>query len=159
MVANLESVPIPDIWGRIHDEKDPLSWMLVGYDGKNTSTAKLHKAGTGGLAEFKEQLEDDLVLFGGLRCKAVDDRGSVQSVRSKFIFVTFVGRNVKPVTRAQASTVRGAFEMMMPGAHVSVFVSSPSELSEADFAARLQACAGAHSPNRYEFGGGISVPV
>lgn len=47
--------------------------------------------GSGGLAELRNQLNNNQVFFGVLRVRAVDDHGSK---RAKFVFVTFVGAGV-----------------------------------------------------------------
>lgn len=52
--------------------------------------------GTGGLAEMKEQLNDNQVYFGVLRVRAVDDHGSK---RAKFVFVTYVGAGVVSIIK------------------------------------------------------------
>lgn len=55
------------------------------------SDVTLVGTGTGGLAEFKSNLDNNQVYFGVLRVRAVDDHGSK---RAKFVFVTYVGAGV-----------------------------------------------------------------
>ena len=140
-----------DAWSRVTDDKDELTWVMLSFDGKNVNTTSVFKAGTGGLNDFRANLQSDLVLFGAFRCKAIDDRGSVRSVRTKFVFVQFIGADVRPVVRAQAGPAKGHFESILSGAHVSIAISDPSDLNEVDVEARLQSSCGAHRPTGYEF--------
>ncbi len=149
--VDLKSLDVRTAWKRVQDEKGDLNWMMATYDGKNVSSATLFRAGSGGLREFKENLDDSMVIFGGLRCKAIDDRGSVQSVRTKLIFVQFIGSQVKPTVRAQAGPAKGHFEAMLSGTHIGVGISNADELREEDLITKLQASCGAHRPTGYDF--------
>ena len=61
--------------------------MTYGDSGEIVLSGK----GSGGLAEMRNQLNNNQVYFGVLRVRAVDDHGSK---RAKFVFVTFVGAGV-----------------------------------------------------------------
>eukprot|EP00657_Telonema_sp_P-1_P006079 TRINITY_DN24091_c0_g1_i1.p1 TRINITY_DN24091_c0_g1~~TRINITY_DN24091_c0_g1_i1.p1 ORF type:complete len:118 (+),score=33.90 TRINITY_DN24091_c0_g1_i1:60-413(+) len=108
----------------------------------------------GGLDDFKDAFEDDMVMFGGFRLRAIDDRGSVTSVRPKSVFVSYIGPCVKPMVRAQAGTIRARFEALMSGCHISLSISNPQEdIVEADIKSKLLNSGGAHSPNKFDFSG------
>ena len=143
-----------DAWQKVIGDADPINWVLLSYDGKNASTAELYASGSQGLDEFKANLDDEKVLFGGLRVTAVDDRGSVKSVRSKFVFVQYMGNNVKPLVRASAGTARGEFQKILAGTHVNVNIDSGNDqaMSPKALEERLHSSCGAHKPNGYDFG-------
>jgi hypothetical protein len=151
--APKEDLTIAQAWERVHDDKSPINYVLVTFDGKDVKTATLLSYGTGSLADFKAQFEDDKPIYAGFRLRAIDDRGSVMSVRAKIIFVSFIGKSVKPTVRAQAGAVKGEFERLLSGTHLPVHFSDISELTEEDIVHRLQSSAGAHKPNRYDFSG------
>jgi hypothetical protein len=148
-----EVLTIAQAWERVHDDKSPVNYVLVTFDGKDTKTASLLAYGTGDLSDFKDKFEDDKPIYAGFRLRAIDDRGSVMSVRAKIIFVSFIGKNVKPTVRAQAGAVKGEFERILAGTHLPVHFSDINELTEEDLVQRLQSSAGAHKPNRYDFSG------
>lgn len=79
--------------------------MLLGYDQDDRNKIVSVSKGTGGYAEFMDQLVDDAILYGAVRVTAVDD----DSRRTKFIFVCWIGSKVSPMQRARVSThkVRG----------------------------------------------------
>jgi hypothetical protein len=141
-----------DAWARVVGDADALNWVLMTYDGKSASTAEVVATGTLGLEELKAALGDDQVLFGGLRVTAIDDRGSVQSVRSKFVFVQHVPNGVKPVVRAHAGTARGDFQKILAGTHVAVNIEAARDLQVKALEEKLHGSCGAHKPNGYDFG-------
>lgn len=151
--APREDVSIADAWRRILDDKESINWLVASYDGKDVATAELVRAGCGDLASFRAVFDDSRVMFGGFRCSAIDNSGSVKSVRAKLIFVSFIGQNVKSIARAKAGSARSHFEGIINGAHISVNISEADELKEEDLIQRLQLCAGAHKPNAYDFSG------
>jgi len=142
-----------EVWAQVRDDGSAMNWVNLSYDGKDLKTMTVASKGYGGLDEFKASLAEDQILFGGLRVKAIDDRGTVKSVRSKFIFVSWIGPRVKPVARAQVSTHKDAFEKVLSGCHISVGVSDPSDLNPKDLERTLQSSTGAHKPTGYDFSG------
>lgn len=130
--------------------------------------------GSGGMPEFKSQLETegDSILWGGFKVLAVDDRGNTISRRAKFIFVKYLPSAAKSITKARAGPHKGPLKMFI-NAHLDVEVSclmmlscllrrrlitffqmqieSVDQLTEEDLKTKLLAVGGAHAPNSYEF--------
>lgn len=144
---------IEDAWLRVHDEKHINNYLIITFDGKNVNSAEIVATGQGDLEAFKRLFVDDKPIFAGFRLRAIDDRGSVISVRPKIIFVSMIGKGVRPVVRAQAGAVKQHFEKLFSGHHVPMFIDDASELTESDIVQRLRASGGAHQPNRYDFSG------
>eukprot|EP00754_Rhynchopus_humris_P020658 Rhum_TRINITY_DN14709_c11_g1::Rhum_TRINITY_DN14709_c11_g1_i1::g.110758::m.110758 len=147
------STNIAQLWEEIRDGKSSLNWVMLSYDGKDPKTAALHDKGVTGLSDVVSKLPDDKVLFCGLRCRAIDDRGTVVSVRNKFIFVAWVGPSVKPMQRAKVSTHKAVFEKLLSGTHVQYQTGDKDDLTEKELEHKLQASTGAHKPTGYEFEG------
>jgi hypothetical protein len=143
---------IGDAWAAVQSSTSPINWVALTYDGRNVATAKLIGMGDDGLAGLKEILDDELIVFCGLRVTAIDDRGSVKSIRAKFVFIQFIGTGVKPMVRANAGPMKSHFEAILSGCHMSISTSSTNELTPETLEQRLQSTCGAHRPNRYEFG-------
>jgi len=143
-------------WKAVQSDSDGRNWLALTYDGKDIGTARVLAEGAGGLDELKEAFDEDLVIFAGLRVTAIDDRGSVKSVRAKYVFVQYIGPGVKPLTRAKAGPARSHFETVLHGTHLSVNITDERELTADGLQKKLHANCGAHQPNRYEFGAKIT---
>ena len=59
---------------------------------------------------------------------------------------------IKPTLRAARASIRKHdFERFFNGYHIQIYANSYEELSEENITASLQACAGAHKPQAYQF--------
>jgi hypothetical protein len=144
---------IEEAWASVHDEKSPTNFLIVTFDGKDPKSAEIVAVGTGNFEHFKSLFVEDKPIYAGFRLRAVDDRGSVVSVRPKIVYVSMVGKDVRPVVRAQAGAVKPHFDNIFNGFHISLFVSHTSELTEEDVIGRLRRSGGAHQPTGYDFSG------
>jgi len=140
-------------WSQVLDDKDPTSYVYCEYaaDGK---TLELAGKGAGGLEEFKATLGDS-IAWGGFRCYAVDKRGSVECKRAKFVFVQHKPEGASAMKKAKQGSHRGDVKEAFTGTHMDLMVESLEDLREETIIAKLQAAAGAHKPNGYEFGEGV----
>jgi hypothetical protein len=143
-------------WKAVQSDTDGRNWVALTYDGKDVGTARVLAEGSGGLEDLKEHFDEDLVVFAGLRITAIDDRGSVKSVRAKYVFIQYIGPGVKPLTRAKAGPARSHFESVLNGTHLSMNITEEKELAADVLQKKLHANCGAHQPNRYEFGAKIT---
>lgn len=110
--------------------------------------------GIGGMAEVKEMLAsqcDDKVAFGGFAVTAIDERGSVISVRRKVVSFIYTGPSCGPMARAKAATTTGEWNDVMEGCAVVLKLSDPADLNENDVESRLRAAGGAHQPKVLDF--------
>jgi hypothetical protein len=147
---------LADAWTEVLNDKVATNWALVKIEKRDPKGAVLYRSGTHGLDEMKAALCDDGVFFGGLRVTGIDERGSISSVRSKYVFVQFVGLGVKPMLRAAAGPMKDHFDAIFNGTHATVLSSELGDISPEDIERRLRLSAGAHGPNRYEFGDQIT---
>lgn len=117
-----------------------------------------HK-GVGGRAAVHDVLagggHDDRVLAGAFLATAVDERGSVVSVRRKYIYVLWVGPSVGIMTKGKVNAWSGSFrEKFPPCALYLQFMGGTDDLDdlhEDALRANLLAAGGAHKPTRYSF--------
>ena len=71
-------------WARVMDDVAPITWVTLGYEGKNKIIVKAE--GEGGRSECLKSITDDKqILFGGFRLTAIDERSNVTSKRAKFV--------------------------------------------------------------------------
>ena len=141
---------IADVWQKILDEKDPTNWVLAGYPEGKTNEVLLKESGSGGFDEFVAKLGDE-IMWGGFRVVAVDDRGNTTSRRSKFIFVGYLPKTAKMMTRAKCGGHKAVVKESFPSVHIEFTLDDATEISQEEVIARLRACGGAHQPTSYEF--------
>eukprot|EP01010_Urceolus_cornutus_P000931 NODE_1441_length_914_cov_128.846243_g1112_i0.p1 GENE.NODE_1441_length_914_cov_128.846243_g1112_i0~~NODE_1441_length_914_cov_128.846243_g1112_i0.p1 ORF type:complete len:247 (-),score=52.60 NODE_1441_length_914_cov_128.846243_g1112_i0:88-828(-) len=143
-------------WEKVRRNEDPQNWLLLGL---NTAASPRGKAplvdvvgrGTGGRAEMVPLLNENRIMFGGFKVRAIDERGGVTSDRAKFVFVQWVGEAVPAMAKARIAMQRSDFDKIFAGAHLTLQASDESELAQDSITAKLHANGGAHSPNRYEY--------
>jgi len=103
MKCNAEPLGTPkeNVWREnVMNDKCDDNWCVYTLKGKKKRKIVLSGKGAGGLQEFEKALQDDQVQFGGFRVTGVDRKGTCTSVRSKFVFVTWVGPKVSVIKRA-----------------------------------------------------------
>jgi hypothetical protein len=157
-VGDVTAMSPADAWSKVQSDNDPLNWVLFTYDGKNTSSASVFAGGANGLEELRSALDDERVLFGGVRVTGVDDRGSVKSVRAKLIFLQYTPSSVRPTVRAHAGTARGEFQKLLHGTHMSINIEHPGDINAKKIEDQLIQNGGAHKCGYYCFGSKITKP-
>lgn len=134
--------------------KDSINWLLCQYDSTGKAL-EFHSKGTKGLGEILDNFKDDIILYGVYKVIAVDD----DSKRTKFIQITWVGPNVKPMVRAKVSTHKSVVISYFKGSHVEVHYGSTNDISKDDLAKRLTTSTGSHKPKAYDWGDGEVTEV
>ncbi|XXQ34416.1 ADF-H domain-containing protein [Plasmodiophora brassicae] len=132
------------------DDKTPTNWLLVGYNSANPRELVEVGRGTGGYDEFISKLADDIV-FGVFRCFGVDHRGSVESRRAKFVFVSYLPGAAPPMQRAKTGGHRTELKKVISNTHIEFQIEKPGEMTKDDIVKKLRQSGGAHQPSDYEF--------
>lgn len=70
----------------------------------------LSGSGAGGFDELVKGFDQSKVMFGVLKVLGKDVRKSVESIRPKFIFFSFIGQDVPVLQRARVSVQRPDIE-------------------------------------------------
>ena len=92
---------VAEAWNRVMDDSQGETFVVAKY-GATGKTLELKTAGTGGLADFKAELEDGVCMWAGLRCLAVDNRGSVVCKRPKLLFIQYMPDGASAMKKAGA---------------------------------------------------------
>ena len=99
------NLPDSNAWAKVQNPDDPTNWVVLSY-GEGSKTDLLTAAcGMGGLAEFCATLKDDAIHYGGFVVYGVDGRGTVASRREKFVQITWIGANVKVMSKSKYGRV------------------------------------------------------
>lgn len=134
----------------MNDKKSDVNWIL--YELCSNKNVELYMKGSAGIDEFKENLDDGKILLGAFRVTGVDKKGSVTSIRSKFVFVTWVGSKVtesKSVVGTAMSSIRTFFAGY--NVFVDVLDGDVESLSVSKIESMLRSSGGAHQVQSYDW--------
>jgi len=144
-------------WNKVTGS-DPTNWMILGFEGK---TLKVTATGNGGLTEFRDEIckDPEAIFFGGFQVVGVDEQQNVTSKRPKFVRVTYMGSNVKPMVRSRVLQHQSTVDRTFNGIHAHLQISDAADLTLKSVGKNLLASGGAHKPTHYDFGGGETIPL
>eukprot|EP01097_Dermamoeba_algensis_P001926 TRINITY_DN175_c0_g2_i2.p1 TRINITY_DN175_c0_g2~~TRINITY_DN175_c0_g2_i2.p1 ORF type:complete len:553 (-),score=181.91 TRINITY_DN175_c0_g2_i2:249-1907(-) len=109
------------------DRQDSPSWALLTYeDLSSQKKLNVHSTGKDGISEMISRLKDDCIYYGYLRVTTGDEL----SVRTKFVFFTFIGESVGPLKRARVSVHKAQVATAIQNYSVEIQASSVEDLSE-----------------------------
>ena len=122
----------------------------------SSSTLNLVQAGQGGrqrLAECLEVADPTQIMVACFLCSAIDERGSVVSVRRKYIQVTWIGGSVSVMIKGKLQSWMGELRDKLPAAALSLQLTGEDldDLQGDALQCNLLAAGGAHKPTRYSF--------
>ena len=80
--------------------------LLFPFSSSSDGLVTLAGSGSGGFDELVQNFDQKQVMFGVLKVLGKDVRKSVESIRPKFIFFTFIGEEVPVLQRARVSVQR-----------------------------------------------------
>lgn len=99
-MANVEDPAIIEAVEDVVSDASETTWLILGYEGPKSNTVLVQEKGDGDAIEaVKEHLKEDECQYCYLRVTAGDE----ESVRTKFIFLTWVGAKVSAIKRAKIS--------------------------------------------------------
>ena len=96
---------------------------------------------------------DDVIVTGAFLTSAIDERGSVVSVRRKYVHVMWVGPNVGILVKGKANSFSGEFRDKFPGCalYLQLLGGDIDDLKAETLEHNLLSAGGAHKPTRYSF--------
>jgi hypothetical protein len=141
---------LTESWKAMSDQKSENNWTLFVLKDKVLSVAG---QGNGGYNELTQSFDQNYVMFGALKVIGKDVRKTLEALRPKYVFFTFIGDNVSVLQRAKVSVQRGAAEKIFNGYATRLDISGDlSNFSRVIIAKELLKCGGAHMPTHYVFG-------
>uniref|UniRef100_A0A6B2L1Y6 Coactosin n=1 Tax=Arcella intermedia TaxID=1963864 RepID=A0A6B2L1Y6_9EUKA len=109
--------------------------------GPDSQKLKFAGSGSGGVAEFKSQLPDDIIAFGIVRVTdKIDD-----SVTVKFVWVNWLGKKVKTMQKARLSVHLGPVKTFMGQTHQDYTCNTQDELTHEIIMERVMGYSGSGS--------------
>lgn len=121
---------------RVKDDSDTTNWASFKYSDDGSFKIELDEVGHGGLEEIKPKLKEDSIHY--LVVGVVQTEVDYQSV--KYLFVSFVGPNVKPLHKARSSQHRVKLYHSF-GTHLQLAgelqILSPEDLTEVALVSKI----------------------
>jgi hypothetical protein len=108
---------ISEGWEKVRSDIEDTNWIILYLS--NPTTVSVKSVGSGGAEEFISNLNDDEILFGGLRAQVNDT--------VKFYHIYFVGSNVNALKKGKASMFESGIFQSLVGAHGKFEFSSGLE--------------------------------
>lgn len=128
--------------GNLRSDSSDISWVLATFENGNIkSPLTLAGTGSGDIEEFKECLQDDQVMYGLYRTKDVLD--GIKTI--KFVYIYWIGDEVKPMTKGKVSSVTGTVERCFGQAHFSLTFNNRYDIDEAAIMDKVTAGSGSKS--------------
>jgi len=144
----------------VSDQKATNNWLLVSCSKEGQVT--LAGTGAGGFAELKAAFDQSGVMFGVLKVLGKDVRNNVESIRQKFIFLSFIGKDVPVMQRARVSVQRDQVEKLFQGLTMRIDISGGDidhTFTRESIRDELLRSGGAHKPTHYVFGPGDEMQL
>jgi len=112
-----------DAYSAVFSDSDPKTWCAFGYNGRKLLAKE---SGEGGLDELVETFEDSQIIYALLRLTKKDDGGD--SVRTKFVFITWVGEGAPAMKKGQVTMHKSAVGELFKGHHIEKQIYEREEL-------------------------------
>jgi cofilin/tropomyosin-type actin-binding protein len=106
-------------------------------DGKSL---EVDGTGTGGLEAFKDKFGSDEIKFAFYAVTTGDE----ESVRTKFVFISWVGENTKPLKRAKVSVHKGEVKRVVRDFALEIHATDDSDLDAEAIIAQVRKAGGAN---------------
>jgi len=136
--ADLTDAEVLNMYVRMRDDQDPLTYMILGYD-NSVSQDKLFvtASGTGDFDEFVENITENKPIYMYLNYKFGD------TGRSRFIVMSYVPEAINGLQKARVVGHRGAVESFIKYYQISWHCLSIDEIKESELSKKLRNAGGA----------------
>ena len=99
-------------------------------------------------------------MWGAFNVHGVDERNSVESVRTKIVQVNWVGAGVKPMKRMKALQGNSKVGNVISGTvALTQEATEVADIDAREVATKLLNAGGAHKPSFYDFGGDLRLTL
>ena len=123
----------------VRDDGLDTDFLILHYESKNSIVLKTK--GSGGLPELHASLDEDGIQYCFFRFMA----GDQESRRVKFIFLTYMGRNVGGMAKGRAAGHKGDVQALLGQSHLQISADGDrDEFTETEVADKIKKAAGAN---------------
>ncbi|POY74797.1 hypothetical protein BMF94_2070 [Rhodotorula taiwanensis] len=162
-MADVSNPEIKEAYEKVRNDKDDTAWLLLDYASDKSDVLSLTETGTGaslpippprsallsltnsgectqGLDELKTKFQDGRASFAYIRVKYSND---AESVREKFVLITWIGPDVRVMRKAKLSVHATDVKKVLAAYSIDVAASSQEDLAEEPIVKRLRQAGGA----------------
>ncbi|CAG8494193.1 3072_t:CDS:2 [Paraglomus brasilianum] len=140
-MADVSDPIIRETYEEVRDDRNDTNWLILQYENDKSDKLVLAAKGPGGLEEFTEQLSPDQAAFGYLRMNVSNDE---LSVRTKFVFVTWIGSKVKILRKAKLSVHVSDVKSVLNAYAIETTAHDNNDLIESEILTQLRKAGGAN---------------
>ncbi|KAG9300714.1 hypothetical protein G9A89_023512 [Geosiphon pyriformis] len=140
-MADVSDPIIRDTYHEVRDDKSEINWLLLQYEKGQIDKLQIAAKGSGGLEQLVEHLSEDEASFGYCRVNVSNDE---LSVRTKFIFITWIGSGVKILRKAKLSVHVSDVKRILQAYAIEITAHEKSDFNEAEILTKLRRAGGAN---------------
>jgi len=139
-MADVSDPTILEAYQDVRSDKTSTNWLLLDYESDRSDKLAVTQTGSGGLAELQEILDPTKASYAYVRVSYSNDK---ESIREKFIFVTWIGPQCKIMRKAKISVQAADVKAVLPAYSIDVPAQSTDDLKEDPIVTRLRKAGGA----------------
>jgi len=122
----------------VRSDANSTNWAVFKYSGDNSGVS-VAATGDDGLSGLVNHLQGGERAYAYLRVTSGDEL----SARAKFVFLTWVPEDVKPLQKARVSTDKAFVKQVVKDFSLEFFASNHSEISEEEILKAVKKAGGA----------------
>eukprot|EP01028_Stygiella_incarcerata_P003201 TRINITY_DN161_c0_g1_i4.p1 TRINITY_DN161_c0_g1~~TRINITY_DN161_c0_g1_i4.p1 ORF type:complete len:209 (-),score=84.74 TRINITY_DN161_c0_g1_i4:133-759(-) len=123
----------------IYNGTSESDWAIFEYVPGKKNDIQVREVGSGGINALFEKLQPDMLSYCFVRLI----HGDKESRRTKFVYLTWVGEEVKPMLRARVSFHKSSVANLLKGFHVEYYATSKEDLDEGELMKKIKMAMGA----------------
>ncbi|CAG8467831.1 4564_t:CDS:2 [Ambispora leptoticha] len=140
-MADVSDPIIRETYDEVRDDRSDVSWMILQYENDRSDKLILYAKGPGGLSQLAEHLSEDQAAFAYCRVNVSNDE---LSVRTKFIFITWIGSEVKIMRKAKLSVHVSDVKKILQAYAIEITAHEKSDFNEPEILNKLRRAGGAN---------------
>ncbi|KAF0985173.1 hypothetical protein FDP41_000212 [Naegleria fowleri] len=138
---------------KLFSHKDDTKSVVFEWDHKNKVAIITHE-GVNGLDDVRAHLDASKVMLALFAVKSIDKDDSVETQRTYYVQLPFVGVNVKPLLRRDLNSLRNAITNAVKSGlnvHVTMEITSVEDIKVDELEKRLLNACGSHKPKGFQW--------
>ncbi|CAG8542111.1 5784_t:CDS:2 [Ambispora gerdemannii] len=140
-MADVSDPIIRETYDEVRDDRSEVSWLILQYENERSDKLILHAKGSGGLAQLADNLSEDQAAFAYCRVNVSNDE---LSVRTKFVFITWIGSRVKVMRKAKLSVHVSDVKRILQAYAIEITAYEKFDFNESEVLTKLRRAGGAN---------------
>jgi len=90
----------------LREESSPNTWVVFGHTEASKDTLSVLGTGGGNVEELHKFFKDSDIVYALVSVMVIEEAGKDEYKTKKFVFISWVGSEVKPLVKARSSQIR-----------------------------------------------------